>query len=405
MPFGRFRIIAVACGFTVLALFAGCGGGGGSRKSVPGANAATIVVNAGPAGNFANGLFTTVTICASGTSNCQAVSGVLVDTGSFGVRMLSAALPSSVSSALAQEKDASGNSVVECAQFSDGITWGPVKTVDVKIAGEEAAAIPIQVIGDPAFSAVPAGCTSAGAPEDTLQKLGANGILGIGPFVQDCPACAPGTTNNPNLYYSCAGSSCSVTTVGLPQQVQNPVAAFATDNNGVLVELPAVPSSTTTVSGSLIFGIGTQSDNGLGSAHVYTIDTTAQNFGNISTTFKGQSYSSFLDTGSNAYFFLDSTTTGLPTCPSPETGFYCPSSRVSFSATNTGANNASTTISFSIDNADTLFSNLADTVFPTLGGPNSGVFDWGLPFFYGRNVFVAIDGASTPGGAGPYWAY
>ena len=405
MPFGRFRIIAVACGFTVLALFAGCGGGGGSRKSVPGANAAAIVVNAGPAGNFANGLFTTVTICASGTSNCQAVSGVLVDTGSFGVRMLSTALPSSVSSALAQEKDASGNSVVECAQFSDGITWGPVKTADVKIASEEAAAIPIQVIGDPAFSAVPTGCTSAGAPEDTLQKLGANGILGIGPFVQDCPACAPGTTNNQNLYYSCVGSSCSVTTVGLPQQVQNPVAAFATDNNGVLVELPAVASSTTTVSGSLIFGIGTQSDNGLGGAHVHTIDTTAQNFGNISTTFKGQSYSGFLDTGSNAYFFLDSTTTGLPTCPSPETGFYCPSSRVSFSATNTGANNASTTISFSIDNADTLFSNLADTVFPTLGGPNSGVFDWGLPFFYGRNVFVAIDGAHTPGGAGPYWAY
>jgi Protein of unknown function (DUF3443) len=407
MPFGRFRIIAVACGLTMLVWWAGCGGGGGSKNSNPnpGANTAAIVVNAGPAGNYANGLFTTVTICVSGTSNCQAVSGVLVDTGSFGVRILSTALTPSLSSALSQEKGASGNSIAECAQFSDGITWGPVKTADVKIASEDAAAIPIQVIGDPAFSAVPAGCSNTGAPEDTLQKLGANGILGIGPFVQDCPACAPGTTNNQNFYYACAGSSCSATTVGFPQQVQNPVAAFSTDNNGVLVELPVVASSTTTVSGSLIFGIGTQSDNGLGSAHVYTIDTSTANAGNINTTFQGKSYPSFLDTGSNAYFFLDSGTTGMPTCPSPESGFYCPPSRISFSATNTGTNNASTTISFSIDNADTLFSNTAATVFPTLGGPNTGMFDWGLPFFYGRNVFIAIDGAQTPGGVGPYWAY
>jgi hypothetical protein len=303
---------------------------------------------------------------------------------------------------LAQEKNASGNSIAECAQFSDGITWGPVKTADVKIAGETASSIPIQVIGDPAFSTVPSGCTSAGAPEDTQQSLGTNGILGIGPFVQDCPACAPGTTNNQNFYYACAGSSCSVTTVALADQVQNPVAAFSTDNNGVLVELPAATSSTTSLSGSLIFGIGTQSNNGLGSAHVFTLDPST---GNISTSFKSKSYSSFLDTGSNAYFFLDSTTTGMPTCPSPATGFYCPPSLVNFSATNTGANNASSTISFSIDNADTLFSNAADSVFPTLGGPNPGTFDWGLPFFYGRHVFVAIEGAPTPGGTGPYWAY
>jgi len=391
-------IVGIACGIAILAT--GCGGGSGSKSSAD--NVAQIIVNAGPAGDYANGLFTTVTICASGTSNCQAISGVLVDTMSYGVRILSSAMTSTLSSALSQEKDANGSSVSECAQFSDSITWGPVKTADVKMASEVATAIPIQVIGDPASSTVPAGCSSAGAPEDTLQKLGANGILGIGPFVQDCPACAPGTSNNQNFYYACAGSSCSVTTVALPQQVQNPVAAFRTDNNGVLVELPAVQSSTVTVSGSLIFGIGTQSNNSLGSARVFTINTST---GNISTDFKGKTYSSFLDTGSNAYFFLDSATTGLPTCSSPEDGFYCPTARVAFSATNTGTNKASSPVSFNIDNADTLFTSSTNNVFPTLGGPNSGTFDWGLPFFYGRHVFVAIEGAGTPGGAGPYWAY
>jgi hypothetical protein len=387
----------MASGFSILCVL-GCGGG----SPVDNTNVAPLVVNAGPSGAYANGLFTTVTICASGTSNCQAISGVLVDTMSYGVRILSSAMTPSLSGALAQQKNAGGNSVAECAQFSDGITWGPVKTADVKIAGEKATALPIQVMGDPAFSTIPAGCTSAGAPEDTLTSLGANGIFGIGPFVQDCPACAPGTTNNQNFYYACVGSACSVTTVALPQQVQNPVAAFGTDSNGVLVELPAVPSSTTTVSGSLVFGIGTKNNNSLGSAHVLTLDP---NTGNISTAFKGKPYQSFLDTGSNGYFFLDSATTGMPHCPSPESGFYCPASRASFSATNTGTNNASSTVPFNIDNADTLFSTSADNVFPTLGGPNSGMFDWGLPFFYGRHVFVAIEGATTPGGAGPYWAY
>lgn len=397
---GEGRVIGIVCGFAFLWVTA-CGGGSGSKSSSNN-NVASIVVNQGPDNGYANGLFTTVTICATGTSNCQAISGVLVDTMSYGMRILSSAMTSSLSSALSQEKDINGNSVSECAQFSDGITWGPVKTADVKMASEVASAIPIQVIGDPAFSAVPASCTSAGAPEDTLQKLGANGILGIGPFVQDCPACAPGTTNNQNFYYACAGSACSVTTVALPQQVQNPVAAFKTDNNGVLVELPAVVSSTSTVSGSLIFGIETQSNNSLGSAHIITLDRST---GNISTGFQGKTYSSFLDTGSNAYFFLDSATTGMPTCPSPENGFYCPSARVAFSAINTGTNNASSAVSFNIENADALFASSVDNVFPTLGGPNSGMFDWGLPFFYGRHVFVAIEGAGTPGGAGPYWAY
>ncbi|MDQ1387146.1 MAG: hypothetical protein QOF56_600, partial [Acidobacteriaceae bacterium] len=50
--------------------------------------------------------------------------------------------------------------------------------------------------------------------------------------------------------------------------------------------------------------------------------------------------------------------------------------------------------------------------FSQLGGPDTfpgtktqSYFDWGLPFFYGRNVYTAIETKSTPGGTGPYWAY
>jgi len=167
--------------------------------------------------------------------------------------------------------------------------------------------------------------------------------------------------------------------------------------------LPAVSAPGATLAGSLIFGIGTQSNNALGSATVYTVDPV---LGNFTTTFNGQSYTdaSFLDSGSNAIYFLDSATTGLPTC-TDLTFLYCPSSTQNLSATNIGANGAMGTVNFSVENGDTLTANQSNSVLPNLGGPNTGSFDWGLPFFYGRNVFTAIEGKSTPGGTGPYVAY
>lgn len=384
--------LATSCALAVS--LSACGGVSSTKKSaVPISNTVPAVVNAGPDNAYANGLFTTISICVPGSSNCQTINGVLVDTGSFGLRLLSSAIPSALNSVLPREKDSSGNTVVECAEFSDGITWGPVVTADVKISGEVASAIPVQVIGDPSFATIPSGCSSAGAPEDTLAKLGTNGILGIGAFVLD---------GSP--YYSCVGSSCKPATISTAQFVSNPVASFAKDNNGVIIELPAAPSTTTSLTGSVVFGIGTEANNALGNATVFGIDLKT---GNFTTAFKNKTYASagFLDSGSNGFFFLNSSAAGMPTCPSPANGFYCPASTTNLTATNTGANGTTGSVNFSIANADSLFSMPAAAVFPTLGGPLSGMFDWGLPFFYGRNVYVAIYGKSAPGGNGPYWAY
>jgi hypothetical protein len=61
-------------------------------------------------------------------------------------------------------------------------------------------------------------------------------------------------------------------------------------------------------------------------------------------------------------------------------------------------------IAFSVANALTLF-NSPDAALPNLGGANAGAFDWGLPFFFGRTVFIGIESQVSGAGVGPYWAY
>lgn len=399
------RAIAAILACFVLLLTFGCGGSGSKTNTntntivTSGSNVQPITVGSGPTGNYTNGAFTSVTVCVPATTTCQTIDGVLVDTGSSGLRLLSSALTIS----LPQQKAGDGNPVVECLPFVSGYTWGPVQTADIQISGEKASAVPIQVMSDTDFP-VPGACADRGSSEDTLGALGANGLLGVGNFAQDCGgACVATGAGNPELYYECPASGCVVTGESLAQQVQNPVALFATDNNGVILELPAVTGPEASISGSLIFGIGTQSNNGLSGATVYTVDSD----GNFTTSYKSLPYNqSFLDSGSNGLYFLTSSASGIPVCPDAAF-FYCPSSTQNLSATNQGANGASGQVSFSVASADNLFNdNPSAFVFVNLAGPNSlPGFDWGLPFFFGRNVYTAIEGMSTPGGNGPYWAY
>jgi len=74
----------------------------------------------------------------------------------------------------------------------------------------------------------------------------------------------------------------------------------------------------------------------------------------FTTTYNGTSYSdSFIDSGSNALYFLD---LGNIEC-TDFAGFYCPASTLTFNVTNSGMNGTSAPFSFSIANTDLLFQN------------------------------------------------
>ncbi len=389
--------VAAALAIVVL-LTSACGGGNDATFTA--VNVQPVSVGPGPSNNV-NLLFTTIELCTPGnTTDCQSIDRVLVDTGSTGLRVLSSVLAPSLF--LRQQTDTAGNPVVECAQFVSGFTWGPVKAADIRIAGELARAAPMQVIADPDFASVPASCSNTGPARNTAQALGANGILGIGVFLQDCgAACAQSAI--PGTYYVCPATGCRSVAVSLGRQVQNPVALFSRDNNGVIIDLPSIASAgAPTVNGSMIFGIGTLGNNMPVNPQVIRVN---QSTGAFSTQLNAVNYSnSFLDSGSNAHYFASG---DLPACPgNPD--FYCPASTQNLSATMRSTTGAGAVVSFRVASADTLFAaNPAFFAFNNLAGPNSDPtrFDWGLPFFFGRKVFIAIEGQSTPAGIGPYVAF
>jgi hypothetical protein len=367
----------------------------------PGLNIMPITVNgslcsSATSSGYFNKPCVSVTICNPDGSVCQTVNDILLDTGSYGLRVFRSAIPNLT---LTQTSSGAG-ALAECVQFADQSSiWGPVQVASVQLGNEPRVQVPIQVI-DASFARVPAVCGTADA---TPAAAGYTGILGVGPLAEDCgPSCANSARSG--VYFSCVGTTCSGASVTLANQVRNPVASLPVDNNGLLVQLPAVSAGgTTSVNGSLIFGIGTQANNTPSGQTAFPTDQQGQ----FRTTFNGLTDVGFADTGSNAIYFPGS----LPLCSNDPnnvfSNWYCPPATTTLSATNIGFGGVPTgTANFNVGNFLNLFNNTNNDVFPEVAGPSTFGFDWGLPFFFGRNVFFGINGASSPGfGTGPFVAY
>ncbi len=421
----------LAVGMLCIALLHGCGGSGGGdggsssttttpttpTTPVAQANTLALTVDAGPAElqsaglATVNTLYASVTICTPGsTTACSTIDHLLVDTGSVGIRIIASTLGAAVPTPASDP--ATGGALRECAQFADGYSYGSVATADVQLGGRTLAALPIQLIGDAAAGTAPASCVS-GPAENTVATFGSNGVIGVGNFAQDCgTGCVSSAISG--LYYACPTrngvTTCASTTVAVANQVQNPVSKLATDNNGVTIQLPSIPSAgAVSTSGSLYFGVNTQADNALGSARIFTLTNT----GTLTVTYGGTARSgSFIDSGSNGNFFNDRS---IALCS--DGSFYCAATSsgapttLTESAIVTGTNNVAATVSFVVGNASQYFSTDL-TVLPGLAGPASGLqgtaqsaFDFGLPFFYGRTVYVVIEGNAVNGAVGPAVAF
>jgi hypothetical protein len=368
------------------------------------ANVLNVNVNHGPSGLGVDQPYGHATVCTPGTNTCQRIGGLLIDTASFGLRIfaqvLTIPLPAQTSGP---------DKIGECVFFGSSTAWGKVAMADVKLAGEPTISnLPVQII-NPQFPSVghrPTACNRIGVPIDrNPQQENLNGILGVGLFQSDCPACVSSTPANG--YYACTSTACTPTTQPLDLQVQNPVALLPVDNNGVLLSLPLPPvNGAASLTGELIFGVNTETNNQIpGTFKVFTADPTFLTF---TTTFHNTPIDfSFIDSGSNGFFYDNSS---LALCSGSPPSWYCPAALTAQHATTTGSDGMnSTVVDFDIANADDLFLT-GNAAFFDLGAniPASlPMFDWGLAFFFGRRVFVGIAGKPISGVAEstPLWAY
>lgn len=339
-----------------------------------------------------------VTVCEPGNaSNCTTINNVLIDTGSYGLRVFSSKLPNTLN---LPQRTISGNNLAECVSYADGSSnWGPIKTADVVLGGLTASGIAIQSI-DASYGTVPTDC---GTPDSDPSTAGYNAILGVGVFTEDCGIGCQTTTNN-RIYFTCSGTTCSPVAVPIAQQVSNPVSALPSDNNGVVFQLPSIPSAgSTTASGYVVLGIGTRTNNTPSSANFFQADGN----GYFKTIFNGSTLSSsFIDSGSNGLFFPKPTSLTACSASSGANGFYCPASTTTFTAYQAGASSSTqVSVSFEIQNAANAVVSSPYTMFDNIGGSFTGAFDWGLPFYFGRTIYHGIDGKTSPLGTGPYWAW
>ncbi len=342
----------------------------------------TIEQNPGVSFDTMNMPYVTVTVCDQ-SGKCVNVDHVLVDTMSTGFRVFSSAL----TGLNLATPGATANNLAECVTFMSGYTWGPVKLATVKIAGEVATNVPIQVIADPSVATAPSACTGSGLPAySTQSSFGANGILGVAVWNADG-----------QQYFDCSSGSCQSVSAGV-DEVSNTVAQFSSDNNGVMLTLPSESGTASSATGTLTFGVDTQADD---SQAGFSVLTTTYN-GMMNGLFDGKSYpQTFVDSGSNT---LALTMPSMSTYSSSGSSWINPSVATAYSVQLTSATgSANYTSSVTLVPAGSyLYSGMP--VMPNaaiaLSG-NPGMQDFGLPFFYGRTVAVTFSGQRTNEGTGP----
>jgi hypothetical protein len=109
-----------------------------------------------------------------------------------------------------------------------------------------------------------------------------------------------------------------------------------------------------------------------------------------------------IDSGSKALFFDNGSVPQRDSSLAP--GFYCPSDLL---VRDKGwQSSAFGLVTFNMANALS-FANTGNKGFYDVAGTFGGsLFDFGLPFFFGRNVYTGITGRITSGaGRGPFFAY
>lgn len=371
-----------------------CNSGGSSEGSQTPNQPMKIAVsqnNSGVCSNV-NSPCVSLTICDTNNNNCSIVNNVLLDTGSYGLRIFNTVLNQNTLNNLSSITSG-GNPVGECVSYGDGSqNWGNIVAANVQLSSDALASnVPIQIINSN-FLTPPSACNNATtSPTD----FGYNGVLGVGMYTKDG-----------GNYYVCSGNNCN-TTINLPSssQVTNPISMLPSNNNGLTISFNQIGSNgASNVNGTVNFGVNTNSQNTIQASNVYPADLS-QGIPFFNSNYNGNSYLSFLDSGTNTLAISNS---GITQCSNPYTGFLCPSNSLNLTFNNYNSQGASIPSNINIANTISLI-NSGNSAYNNLGSilsfSGANLMDFGLPFFYGKNIQIVFNNSTSNLGNGPFWAW
>jgi hypothetical protein len=337
--------------------------------------------------------YTNIKICEPGsTTNCQVIDHVIVDSGSDGLRFMEGVIKSSLLTHL-PAMTVKGKTITECETYVDSYTYGPLLYADLYFGGKVVKKFPLQLATN-AFTP-PTDCSDQGGEKTNTPALfGGNGLVGVA---------FPLTDMTP--YYACQsnGPDCKASDyAGLP----NLVSVFEKDNNGAVITLPAISAqgAGTPVLGSLIFGVGTESNNKPPTGTKALKNDLA--YGEFNVELGSNKAQAYIDSGtSNLVVTGDwaqcSASTGLE-------GFFCPDDKVTISMglSSIGSTKPAYDIGLIIENANSLldegdvaYDDIAEYVSSSASA--GGDYALGLTAFFGRTMYFVFNGRSSDLGTGP----
>ncbi len=381
-----------------------CGSGGntasnacnqGTPPSQPTeSNSSQLMVGCGFNGNGTNVPYITVKICKPGvvpvnTEYCQVIDHVMIDTGSFGLKINQSALSGDFTSSLPTLNDIHNNPVYTCAQYGSGYMFGSDNYADIYISGEKSSNMPIQIINDGNQSNLPIQCTSTGK-FNNLANYGAKAILGINPSVYLSNDFFDNFTYTNGQYQLIMGSSDIIESINV-----NPIIGFKTDNNGMIFNLPpAASNQNVNLYGTITFGLNTQANNIINATKVISNTTGGQFYAqNISPT-EGEITEAIIDTGTNGFMF----NSDLRLCQ--RSNIYCPNTPTSWVTQAFGVNSLLSPINITQQISNSQGKNQI-APFMGMARPNSQGIIYGMPFLFGKTIFMSFESTQTALGTGP----
>lgn len=293
--------------------------GCGTATNIGSGNTALLYVDGYPCSSVdypdVNQPYTNVKICAPGsTTNCQVIDHVIIDSGSDGLRVVGSVLKSTLLSKMPAFQYG-GKNVTECEIYVSSYVYGPIRTADVYIAGKVVKNYPLQVI-DAKNYPVPSACSSqGGTATNDANAFDGKGLIGVAFPLTDT-----------GLYFSCNSTwkGCVENRwTGMP----NITTKFAADNNGVAMTAPAISvnGSASAVTGTLVFGVGTQANN-TPPANTIPIYNDSD-YGTFNDSINGNVNTMYIDSGTNT-MLVSNTGSKYAEC-TDGSGYYCPKTNAS----------------------------------------------------------------------------